>query len=155
MRADTRKIQLLWAATLDFPPQQPCLLASYVRARQKLLTMFQRYSGPLHVLVGLALCSASAALAAALFASRPSRLVVPLVFVFVLLLIAIRYGAMVGILGSVIAAAIFAWFLYPPAHSLVVSDASERSHLAWMVLAGVTLSYLLAGPGPHTRDGKK
>ncbi len=90
-----------------------------------------------------------------LFAARPSRFLVPIIFIAVLVLVAMRYGAHVGIIGSLVAGAIFAFLLYPPVHSLKVDNAGDRSQLAWVVLAGVALSYLLAGPGPHAPHSKK
>jgi K+-sensing histidine kinase KdpD len=116
--------------------------------------MFIHISRPLQNVAVLVVCAVSAILATMLFASRPARFLIPIAFVAVLVLVAMRYGALVGILGSLLAGAIFAYFLYPPAHSLKVQDAGDRSQLAWVVLAGVALSYLLAGPGPHA-DSKK
>ncbi len=100
-------------------------------------------------------CAVAAVLAALLFASRPSRYIIPFIFVAALVLIAMRYGALVGVVGSLVAGAIFAYLLYPPVYSLKIHDAGDRSQLAWVVLAGVALSYLLAGPGPHTPHSKK
>jgi K+-sensing histidine kinase KdpD len=94
-------------------------------------------------------------LSALLFASRPSRFIIPFVFIAVLVLVATRYGALVGILGSLLAGLIFAYLLYPPLHSVKVASTGDRSQLAWVVMAGIALSYLLAGPGPHTPHSKK
>ncbi len=117
--------------------------------------MFTRLLRPLQNAAVLAVCAASAVVAGLLFGSRPSRLIVPVVFIAVLVLVAMRYGALVGVVGSVLAGIIFAYLLYPPPHSLQIQDAGDRSQLAWVVLGGVALSYLLAGPGPHARDSKK
>jgi K+-sensing histidine kinase KdpD len=108
---------------------------------------------PLATVVGVLLCAASAAVAATLFVDRPSHVIVPLAFVVVVVLLAMRYGSGVGIYGSLISAFIFAYFLYPPLHSFRVENGTARANLGWMVLAGVALSYLLARP-PRALSGK-
>ncbi len=117
--------------------------------------MFTRLSPSLQNAAVLVVCAASAVVAGLLFGSRSSRFVIPIVFIALLVLGAMRYGALVGVVGSVLAGGIFAYLLYPPLHSLQVQDSGDRSQLAWVVLAGVALSYLLAGPGPHARHSKK
>ncbi len=123
--------------------------------------MFTRFSRPLKFSrplqnLGLVILSAAAATLAALgFASRPSRFIVPFIFIAALVLVAMRCGALVGIVGSIVAGAIFAYLLYPPLHSVQVHDAGDRAQLAWVVLAGIALSYLFAGPGPHTPHSKR
>jgi K+-sensing histidine kinase KdpD len=95
---------------------------------------------------GLLVCAVAALLASVLFSFRGSNLIIPFGFLAVLLVVAKRCGAIVGMIGSVIAALIFAYRLYPPVHSLAVDSQSARANLAWMVLAGVVLSYLFASP---------
>ena len=84
-----------------------------------------------------------------LFSSHSSRAVVPLAFVAVILALALRYGAAVGFFGSVAAALIFSLFLFEPLHKFDIQSAAARANIGWMLLAGIALSYLLAGP-PHT-----
>ena len=74
--------------------------------------------------------------------NSPAHKVVPFAVLSVVLFLGFIFGRKVGIIGSIIAAAIFA-YAYHPAGSLRVADQSARSGLAWMLLAGVTLSYLL------------
>jgi K+-sensing histidine kinase KdpD len=45
--------------------------------------------------------------------------------------------------GSLIAAMIFAYFLFSPLHSFYVENENERATLAWMILLSVSASYLL------------
>jgi K+-sensing histidine kinase KdpD len=59
------------------------------------------------------------------------------------------FGRTVGILGSIIGALVFARSLYVPLGSFSIQDQGARSGVAWMLLAGVTLSYLLL---PSHRD---
>lgn len=74
----------------------------------------------------------------------------PIAFVIVVLVIAQVFGATAGILGSIIAAVIFAVWLYPPLGRVGVQDSAARAGLAWMILAGTSLSFLLAPAGGST-----
>lgn len=69
---------------------------------------------------------------------------VPLGFVVVLLLIAAVFGARAGILGTVIAALIFATLLFPPSGRLQVASSAARANLAWMLLLGISFAFLFA-----------
>lgn len=71
---------------------------------------------------------------------------VPLLFIVVLLLVAGIFGARAGIVGTILAAVIFASFLFSPVGSLSVANASARSNLGWMLLIGIAFSFLFAPP---------
>jgi len=60
---------------------------------------------------------------------------------------------MVGILGSITSAVIFAHLLYAPLHSIRVDDTAARASLAWMILAGIAIPYLVL-PGLRSRSKK-
>jgi K+-sensing histidine kinase KdpD len=90
------------------------------------------------------LCAGAAGLAVAIFGRHPASGAIPIVFIAVVLLVALRFGTAVGILGSLAAAAVFAVFLFAPLGSLAVTDRAARSNLAWMLLAGTVISFLLA-----------
>ncbi|MGZ4853657.1 MAG: hypothetical protein ACXV96_00440, partial [Candidatus Angelobacter sp.] len=62
--------------------------------------------------------------------------IVPLVFTAVLLVIAAFFGSRAGILGTVLAAMIFASFLFGPTGNLQVANESARANLGWMMLIG-------------------
>lgn len=93
--------------------------------------------------VGLLLCAAAAVLIAVVSAPRPWRTFVPLAFVCVIMVLAARYGMVVGLFGSIAAAFIFAYLLYEPLGSFRVASQSDRSSLGWMILSGIALPYLL------------
>lgn len=97
------------------------------------------------VVVVLLLATGAAVASLGLSASSVRDLV-PAVFVVLVVVVALRYGALAGIAGSLVGAAIFARWLYAPLGSVRVHDAVARDHLGWMLLAGVSLSYLLAAP---------
>jgi len=94
--------------------------------------------------MGVLVAAAAAYGLARLFAGYDAKVFLPLWFVTVLVALAVRYGIMVGVVGSLLSAAIFASTLFSPLGSLWISDLTARQNLAWMVLAGVVLSYLFA-----------
>jgi hypothetical protein len=71
---------------------------------------------------------------------------VPLVFTLVPLLIALVFGTRAGIIGTLLAATVFAAFLFQPLGRLRVTDAVARANLGWMLLIGVSFSFLFAPP---------
>jgi K+-sensing histidine kinase KdpD len=71
---------------------------------------------------------------------------VPLIFTAVLLLIAALLGARAGILGTLLAALVFASFLFGPIGSIQVANESARANLGWMLLIGIGFSFLFAPP---------
>lgn len=96
------------------------------------------------------LLGAAMALASALyFIGRPHRLMVPVLFIAVLILIAVRFGTAAAILASVASALIFAHVLYDPQGSFAVSNEAARSSLGWMLLGAIIPAYLL---GAKARD---
>jgi K+-sensing histidine kinase KdpD len=94
---------------------------------------------------------AAALIAAGLFSHSAFRIFVPLGFVVVLLALAARFGVMVSVLGSLLAALVFAQRLYAPTGSVGVEQLAARENLAWMILAAVALSYLLFPPQTRSR----
>lgn len=81
---------------------------------------------------------------AALFAGKDARVFLPLWFLAVLVVLALRYGLAAGVIGSLAAAFIFAHMLFDPLGSWRISNAVARQNLAWMVLGGIVLSFLFA-----------
>ncbi|MGE5322309.1 MAG: hypothetical protein ACM3SW_05585 [Actinomycetota bacterium] len=96
--------------------------------------------------VGALLCGVGAGGATVLAGSYHWRVFVPLAFTFVLLLISLIFGARAGIVGTVLAAAIFAAFLFQPVGNLTVGDTSARSNIAWMLLIGVSFAFFFSPP---------
>jgi K+-sensing histidine kinase KdpD len=76
---------------------------------------------------------------------------VPLIFTAILLIIAALFGARAGILGTVLAALVFAAFLFDPRGSISMANESARSNLGWMLLIGIAFSFLFAPPGSGFR----
>ncbi|MGI9102924.1 MAG: DUF4118 domain-containing protein [Terriglobales bacterium] len=108
--------------------------------------------------MALLLC-ASAAWATTLVPwDRQARMIVPFAFLGIVLLLGCIFGRTVGVLGSVIAAGVFARCMYEPLGSLRVHDEAARGAVAWMLLTGVTVSWLLLplrGPAVTRRSDKQ
>src|SRR3954447_3138645 len=104
------------------------------------------------LVAGLALCATAALGVAASEMLHPWRLILPLAFVVILVLLALRYGLLVAVVGAPLTAFIFAYYLFPPLHSFEVENAAAKSNLGWMVLAGIVISYLLAAQGPRIQN---
>jgi K+-sensing histidine kinase KdpD len=101
----------------------------------------------LRATLGVFLVTGAAYLLAKVFAGHDVKVFLPLWFVVVLVVLAVRYGIAAGVIGSLLSAAIFAMMLFSPVGSLRVSDHAARQNIAWMVLGGVALSCLFAPSG--------
>jgi K+-sensing histidine kinase KdpD len=77
---------------------------------------------------------------------HPWEDIAPLIFTAVLLVVAAVFGARAGILGTVLAAMVFAGFLFGPVGSIHVASESARANLGWMLLIGIGFSFLFAPP---------
>jgi K+-sensing histidine kinase KdpD len=95
---------------------------------------------------GLFLVVLAAGVMARLFLHSPYRLLVPIGFVAILVALAARFGALVGILGAVLAALVVARYLYSPLGSFHVDDVAARKSLSWMLVGASALSFLLFPP---------
>lgn len=102
--------------------------------------------------IGVAVSALCAIAVALVFSRTPWKLAAPFLFAAVLVLLAGRFGAVVSVVGSVLASAIFALLLFSPVHSLRVENENERATLAWMILLSVSASYLLF---PSRTDGTR
>lgn len=96
--------------------------------------------------IGAAISGVAAVIISTIAQGHSWKNLVPLVFLVVLLLIAGLFGARAGIIGTVLAALIFASFLFAPGGSLSVASDSARANLGWMLLIGIAFSFLFAPP---------
>ena len=100
--------------------------------------------GLLDTAIGTLLC-ASAALALALGLNQSRlELALPLICLAIVLAVAARFGAATGVLGSIVSALLLAYFVYAPEHSLRIADADARANLSWLLLGGISLSFLFS-----------
>ena len=94
--------------------------------------------------VGAALSGLAAIAATMVAEGHLWKDLVPLVFTVVLLVVAAIFGVRAGVLGTVLAALVFAAFLLNPTGSLTVANDSARNNLGWMLLIGLAFSFLFA-----------
>jgi K+-sensing histidine kinase KdpD len=100
--------------------------------------------------LAVGLCGGGAWLLTLVNWDKSSRVLVPFAYLAIILLLGALYGRTVGILGSIVAALVFAHSLFAPVGSLQVSQQDSRASLAWMLLTGVALSFLLL---PSNKEG--
>lgn len=106
--------------------------------------------------IGAMFCTALAMGVVALFdKANLDEQLLPLLFLIVIVPVAVRFGHIAGIAGTIISGLIFASFLKPK-WSLAIADPASRRHLIWMLIIGIILSdllgaYSLGGHRPHHR----
>lgn len=99
--------------------------------------------------VGALCCTALAAGWVAVFdEAQLDEALLPLLFLIVIIPIAVRFGHIAGILGTLASGLIFASFLKPK-WSLAIADPAAKHHLIWMLIAGIVLSDLLGAYSVH------
>lgn len=97
----------------------------------------------LRCVVGVLLCGMAALLASLYSAQHAWRAFVPIAFVFVIVLLAARYGMAVALLGAAMTALVFAYYMFPPHRSFQITSSTERANVAWMLVGSVAISYLV------------
>src|SRR5579864_5937757 len=92
--------------------------------------------------LGTICCTIAAACLIPVFSASTAKAILPIPFLLIIVLVAFRFGRGAGVLGTITAAFLFAWFLYEPA-GLAVGDPVAKSHLIWMMIIGIVISDLL------------
>jgi K+-sensing histidine kinase KdpD len=105
--------------------------------------------------LGTLVCAVAAFSLALMLHNSSFKSFLPLLFLIVVVLTSFRFGNVAGRLGTVIAALIFAAFLFEPRLSLGIKDSAERSNLIWMVVGGIALSELLGSSLARERSTGK
>jgi K+-sensing histidine kinase KdpD len=96
--------------------------------------------------IGGLVCALAALALSAAASGHGWKNLAPLIFTGVLLLIGGLFGSRAGIIGTVLAAMIFASLLFNPMGNIQVADESARGNLGWMMLIGIGFSFLFAPP---------
>jgi K+-sensing histidine kinase KdpD len=96
----------------------------------------------LRPVIGLAPCGVVAAFSTALFRTSPHKTAVPILSLALVLIVALLFGSLAGILGTLFSAIVFALFLFDPLGSMAVHDPAQKDSLMWMLMGGITLSVL-------------
>lgn len=92
--------------------------------------------------IGTLLCSSVTLVLALVFNDTRFEMLLPLVSLGVVIVVAARFGVATGVFGSLVSALLLAYFVFSPHHSLSVASAEERSSLSWLLLGGISLSFL-------------
>lgn len=101
--------------------------------------------------MGTLVCALAAVALSAAANGHTWKNMAPLIFTAVLLIIAGLFGSRAGIIGTVLAAIIFASFLFSPMGNIQITDESARGNLGWMMLIGIGFSFLFAPPSSRLR----
>jgi len=101
--------------------------------------------------MGALVCALAAVALSAAANGHTWKNMAPLIFTAVLLVIGGLFGSRAGIIGTVVAAMIFASFLFNPVGNIQVADESARGNLGWMMLIGIGFSFLFAPPNSRIR----
>jgi len=102
--------------------------------------------------IGTLLCASVALILALVFNQTRLQLALPLICMTVVLAVAARFGVATGVLGSVVSALLLAYFVYAPVHSLRIASSDARANLSWLLLGGISLSFLFT---PRHDDNKE
>ena len=94
--------------------------------------------------IGTLLCASVALVLVLVFHRSRLELTLPLISLAVVIAVAARFGVATGVLGSLISALLLAYFVYAPEHSLRVASPDARANLSWLLLGGISLSFLFA-----------
>jgi len=97
-------------------------------------------------LVGIVFSFVAAVLTAVFTYGRAWQVDVPLLFTGVLLVVALLFGTRAGVIGTLLAALVFATHLFNPVGSIHIQSSAARSNLGWMLMVGIAFSFLFA---PH------
>jgi K+-sensing histidine kinase KdpD len=92
--------------------------------------------------IGTLLCASVALILALLFHQTRLEVTLPLVCLAVVVSVAARFGVATGVLGSIVSAMLLAYFVYAPQYSLRIISHDARSELSWLLLGGISLSFL-------------
>ncbi len=92
--------------------------------------------------IGTLLCASVALVLALVFHRSQIELTLPLISLAVVIAVAARFGVATGVLGSVVSAFLLAYFVYAPQHSFHVTSPDARANLSWLLLGGISLSFL-------------
>src|SRR5690348_8790916 len=92
--------------------------------------------------IGTLLCASVALVLALVFNQTRLEFALPLICLAVVLSVAARFGVATGVLGSIVSAFLFAYFVYSPEGSFHIASPDARANVSWLLLGGISLSFL-------------
>jgi K+-sensing histidine kinase KdpD len=108
----------------------------------RLTVQSRRILAVIDTAIGTLLCASVALILALLFHQTRLEVTLPLVCLAVVVSVAARFGVATGVLGSIVSAMLLAYFVYAPQYSLRIVSRDARSELSWLLLGGISLSFL-------------
>jgi K+-sensing histidine kinase KdpD len=108
--------------------------------------------------IGTLLCASVALVLALVFNQTRLEVALPLASLAVVLAVAARFGVATGVLGSIVSAFLLAYFVYAPEGSLHVASRDARSSLSWLLIGGISLSFLFTprrDEQPHRYENQR
>ena len=102
--------------------------------------------------IGGLLCALAAACFGAIASGHPWAANVPLLFCPVLIIAAEVFGSRAGTLGTLLSALVFASLLFQGSSA---ANGAYRANLAWMLLIGISFSFLFAPPSVKFREPER
>jgi K+-sensing histidine kinase KdpD len=95
----------------------------------------------LNAAIGILASTISASLLIVVTRDTSYRPMIPLFFIVVIVIVALRFGMLASSLGALAATMLFAYFLFSPVGSFRVQKGEARTNLVWMLLVGVPVGY--------------
>jgi K+-sensing histidine kinase KdpD len=95
----------------------------------------------LNAFIGILVSAICASLLILVTRGTSYRPMIPLFFIIVIVVVALRFGMLASSLGALVATILFAYFLFTPVGSLRVQKGEARTNLVWMLLVGVPIGY--------------
>jgi K+-sensing histidine kinase KdpD len=71
------------------------------------------------------------------------RFVAPVISLQVVILVSVKWGRVVGLIGSLLSVVIFATFLFPPVGSFAIHDPAEAAMLLLLIAGSVCVAALV------------
>jgi K+-sensing histidine kinase KdpD len=106
----------------------------------------------LRVPLGTCLCVFVSGVITALSRNSSIKTLVPIMFLWLIIFVALKFGSLAAALGTLIAGGTFAFYLFAPFHSLLVADPIARGNLMSMVLLGLIVAHFLPPPSNNGTD---
>jgi K+-sensing histidine kinase KdpD len=102
--------------------------------------------------IGACLCASASGVVTALSRRNSLKALVPLMFLSLIAIVALKFGPLAAAVGTLISAVTFAMYLFKPFHSLRIDDPIARGNLIWMVLLGLIAAHFLPLPPDEGSD---
>jgi integral membrane sensor domain MASE1 len=94
--------------------------------------------------IGTLLCASAALMLSLMFNQTRLEVALPLICMAIVVAVAARFGVATGVFGSLACALLLAYFVYAPEGSFRISDVRARGNISWLLLGGISLSFLFA-----------